>query len=406
MPNVINLVEKFLPLLDEQYKMESKSAILDVNPAFVQMTKDAKKVKIAKFVVDGLANYSRANGFVTGYAELTWEEKEFTQDRGRAIQIDDMDNEETFGLAFGRLAGEFQRTQVTPEIDAYRFAKYYNSAYTKTTVDAVATSILEKIDEVDSIMDSYEVPEDGRILFVSPQAYRLMINDESVRKQMDVSTAMVGGVSKKFYSYNGHQIIKVPDSRFYTAITLKDGSSSGQESGGYAAASGASVIGFLMIHPVAVLQLAKRRIARIWAPTKEQAQGTDGVNPNADAWKFDYRVYHDAWTLDNKVKGIAGCVISQPSVTSVTITSTDITISANAATVSKAAHPTVALSAKVVGAGGADALGVNWSSSDKTKATVNADGVMKVLAAGTVNITATSKFDSSKSNTVAMTITA
>ena len=130
MPNMIELVTKYLPVLDAQYKMESRSAILDVAPEFVQATRDAKKIKIAKVRVDGLADYSRNAGFVAGTTDLTWEEREFTQDRGRAIQVDDMDNEETFGMAFGRLAGTFQREKVIPEIDAYRFASYYQKAAT------------------------------------------------------------------------------------------------------------------------------------------------------------------------------------------------------------------------------------------------------------------------------------
>ena len=35
-----------------------------------------------------------------------------------------MDNDETGSMTFGNTSSEFIRTQVTPEIDAYRFAKY------------------------------------------------------------------------------------------------------------------------------------------------------------------------------------------------------------------------------------------------------------------------------------------
>ena len=91
---------------------------------------------------------------------------------------------------------------------------------------------------------------------------------------------------------------------------LQDGTTAEQTAGGYKAAPGAKTIGMLMIHPSAVLQLSKRRIARIWAPTKEEAAGTDGVNPNADAWRFDFRIYHDAWSLAEKVKGIYAATIA------------------------------------------------------------------------------------------------
>ena len=45
-------------------------------------------------------------------------------DRGRMFTVDTMDNAETAGLAFGRLAAEFIRTKVVPELDAFRFACY------------------------------------------------------------------------------------------------------------------------------------------------------------------------------------------------------------------------------------------------------------------------------------------
>ena len=40
----------------------------------------------------------------------------------------------------------------------------------------------------------------------------------------------------------------------------------------------------------------------------------DGVNPSADAWKFDFRTYHDAWVLENKMYGIAAATVQQASV--------------------------------------------------------------------------------------------
>lgn len=311
MANMIELVTKFLPVLDAQYKVEARSAILDVAPEFVQMTKDAKKVKIAKMRVDGLADYSRNGGFTAGYADLTWEEHEFTQDRGRAIQIDDMDNEETFGMAFGRLAGEFQRVHVIPEIDAYRFAKYYQKAGIKITDFQVeAGKILSAFDDIDEQMDEAEIPEEGRIAFVNPAVYKLIMNDPTLSRSVSAEGTDEKAVNKKIYNYNNHPLIKVPSARFYTEIELLDGKSDGETVGGYKMADGASVIGILVVARDSVIQLAKRRIARVWAPTKEQAAGTDGVNPYADAWKFDYRIYHDAWVLDNKVKGIAGVIVA------------------------------------------------------------------------------------------------
>lgn len=306
--NIIELVEKYLPVLDEQYRAESRSAILDYPAEWIEDTKDAKKIKIAKMRVDKLGNYSRANGFVKGSADLTWEEHEFTQDRGRSIQVDHMDNQETFGMAFGRLAGRFQKDAIIPELDAYRFATYYQKAGTKLTFKVESNAILKLIDNLDAQMEDDEVGDDT-IMFTNPQVFNFMINDPQIVKHISVLDSSDKTINKKIYMYDNHMIVKVPSKRFYTAITQYDGTTDGQKEGGYVPAEGAQVIGLMLISPYAVVQISKRAVARIWAPSRELAAGTDGVNPDADAWKFDFRVYHDAWVLDEKIAGIAAAIV-------------------------------------------------------------------------------------------------
>lgn len=306
--NVIELVSKYLPVLDEQYRQLSKTAILDMPKEWVQDTKSANKVKIAKYKTDKLGGYSRATGFVKGSMELKWEEHEFTQDRGRSIQIDHEDNEETFGMAFGRLAGNFQKDAVVPELDAYRISIYATKAGHKAVLDTTE-SILKQIDHLDTLMDDEEVPEENRIIFLRPTVYELVTNDASVVKKLEVNDEMSKALNKKIYSYNNHPLIKVTSKRMYTKIALYDGTTAGQEEGGYVKAEDGKDLGLLMVHLDAVVQISKRAVARIWAPSREYAAGTDGVNPDADAWKFDFRVYHDAWALEEKVNGIAALTL-------------------------------------------------------------------------------------------------
>lgn len=308
--NVIELVKKYLPVLDEQYRQLSKTAILDMPKEWVKDTRDAKKVKIAKYKTDKLGGYSRANGFVKGSMELSWEEHEFTQDRGRSIQVDHEDNEETFGMAFGRLAGRFQKDAVIPELDAYRLAVYATKAGHKGTLALGTDSVLRKIDHIDALMDDEEVPEEGRIIFLRPSVYEEVINDASIEKKLEVNDEMTKALNKKIYSYNNHPLIKVTSKRMYTKIKLLDGQTSGEEEGGYEKAADGADLGLLMVNQDAVVQISKRAVARIWAPSREYAAGTDGVNPDADAWKFDFRVYHDAWVLEEKVNGIAALTLT------------------------------------------------------------------------------------------------
>ena len=115
--NTIALAERYLPILDEIYKAGAKSSILDTAAERVRW-EGAKKAYLFNTEMVGLAGYSRNAGFVPGDVNTGWEDYEITQDRGRSFMIDAMDNDETLGMAFGTLVGEFERTQVIPELDA------------------------------------------------------------------------------------------------------------------------------------------------------------------------------------------------------------------------------------------------------------------------------------------------
>ncbi len=292
MANSISLAQKYLPLLDEVYKQSSRTSILDsTQVTFV----GANTVKVYKTSMDGLGNYARNTGFTKGDVTGTWETLTLTKDRGRSFMVDTMDNEETMDMAFGTLAGEFIRTKVAPEIDAYRFATLAGKTgiLTGTAADITVgtTDVPNLIDTAEKDMNEAEVPYEGRILFISETAYaglrakvtRTVMNDER-------------GINHEIEVYDGMRIIRVPQSRFYTAITLYDGSTSGQTAGGYVGtATTGYPINFMIVHPSAVTAVTKHVAPRIFAPD---------VNQTADAWKFDYRVYHDIFAYDNKVKGI------------------------------------------------------------------------------------------------------
>jgi hypothetical protein len=86
----------------------------------------------------------------------------------------------------------------------------------------------------------------------------------------------------------------VPQTRFYKGITLDAGSSA--SAGGFAkTGSTGRDINFLMVHPSAVLQATKLAQLKIFSPEENQS---------ADDWLIQYRLYHDAFVFDNKVKGI------------------------------------------------------------------------------------------------------
>lgn len=118
--NSIALATKFLPVLDEIYKRSSLTSVLDTANERVNFI-GAQTAKIFKVDVDGLGDYSRNAGFVPGSSDGTWETLTIERDRGRSFTIDTMDNDETLGMAMASTLGEFERTQVVPEVDALTY---------------------------------------------------------------------------------------------------------------------------------------------------------------------------------------------------------------------------------------------------------------------------------------------
>lgn len=293
MANSIALAQKYLPLLDEVYKQNAKTAILDATQ--VDFT-GANTVKVFKTAMDGMGDYNRNTGFVAGSVTGTWEQLQLTKDRGRSFIVDRMDNEETLDMAFGTLAGEFIRTKVVPEIDAYTFAKFagtagIDAAGTPADIAVGTTDVPALVEEAERSMNENEVPQEGRILFISETAYAGLRN--KVEKVILNTENAVNGHIEMF---DDMRVIRVPQNRFYTAITMYNGTTAGQTDGGYiGTASTGYKINFMIVHPTAVTKVMKHVMPRIFGPD---------VLQTADGWKFDYRAYYDAFVYDNKKKGI------------------------------------------------------------------------------------------------------
>jgi hypothetical protein len=287
--NTIALVDKYLPILDEIYKLGSRTAILDTANERVRW-EGAKKAYLFHTNLVGLSNYDRNAGFVPGDATDGWEDYTITQDRGRSFMIDVMDNDETLGMAFGTLVGEFERTQVIPELDAYRFAKYASGAAVSQVVTetlSAGAATIASIDTATAALDNAEVPYEGRILFVNPNTYKLI--------KSGVTRMVMNGENNVNYNvemFNDMRLITVPSGRFNTAVTINAPTTSAA-AGGYTASGDA--INYMIVHPSAILQVVKHAVPRIFSPE---------VNQEADAWKFDYRVYHDAFVEAQKTNGI------------------------------------------------------------------------------------------------------
>ena len=283
MANAITTITKYIPLLDQVYAVASCSAVLDTPNALVRETADAKTVLIAQTSMSGLGDYSRADGFQTGDLSLTWKSYTFEHDRGRSFHIDAMDDAETMGLAFGSLASEFVRVKVTPEIDAVRFAKYATNAGETVSATLTNKTAVSALAAAEVAMEEKEVNIENCVVFMTPTVYGY-VKDDTDHFQRTLVPAE--NPNRNFGAFDGMPIVKVPQTRFYTAVTLGDG---------FAKAEGAKDINFMIIDRASVIQLIKHGKIRVFDPD---------TNQSADAYKVDYRIYHDAWVLENKKNGI------------------------------------------------------------------------------------------------------
>ena len=283
MANSIALSKIYTNLLDEVYKNSALTAVLESDASLARAGANANEIVIPKLSMSGLADYKRNSGYVNGDVTLNWETVQFNYERGRMFQVDDMDNEETQNIAFGRLAGEFIRTKVVPELDAFRFATYaaVTGAGTATGTLATGADVIAALRVATSAMDEAEVPMEDRHLFITPTLLGLV---------EDLDTSKSKEVLSRFAT-----ITKVPQTRFYSAIKLNDGTSSGEEAGGYVKASGAVDLNFEIIHKPATLQFTKHAVPKIISPEQNQ---------DADAWKYGYRNYGLCDTYENKAAGI------------------------------------------------------------------------------------------------------
>lgn len=285
MANNITKFKKYIDLLDEVYKKESLTADLDADATLVRAGANANEIVIPKISLDGLADYSRNSGYVSGDVNLTNETVAFNYDRGRKFTVDAMDNEETAGVAFGKLSSEFIRTKVVPERDAVRFATYAGTAGISKVAAGVTyadgNEWLAGIVDAVNKMDEDEVSQENRILYITPTGYNAIMAVDNYK-----SKEILNGFTK---------VVKVPQSRFYTLIDLADGTTGGEEAGGYTKAASGKEINFMIIQKDAVIQYQKHTVNKVVSPEENQT---------SDGWMFFFRAYGLNDVYENKVAGI------------------------------------------------------------------------------------------------------
>lgn len=288
--NSLEFQSKLTGELDKALVQEAQTSFFADN-ALRSKFVGARTVLIPDVDMEGLGNYDRDDGFVTGALTVSSESYTMAMDRGRSFQLDREDNDET-GIAnlAGQVMGEFVRTRVVPELDAYVLSKLATLATTKsqTVTGTVASQIYKMITEAINKVQAVAGYSEPLVCFVDSTVWAALMNTTEVTRQINVGEFKKGAINTKVKYLNDVPIIPVSDDRMKTAYTFYDGvtnaDSVDQTVGGFVPATGAKKIGILVLPKRAASLVKKSERIRTFTPEQNQ---------KADAYLFQYRIYYD-----------------------------------------------------------------------------------------------------------------
>ncbi|MBD5463655.1 MAG: hypothetical protein HDR24_11480 [Lachnospiraceae bacterium] len=270
----IELVEKYLPYVDEQFSTESKKEIL-TNDNFSFMGGHA--VKIYKVTTGTMNDYGRKGAKDNNWSrygavqslDATTQSMTLTKDRSFTFAIDALDTDET-GDALEAASALARQTRevVVPEVDTYVLGAMCKLAGNKPAAKALTKeNIYVEIITANKVLDDAEVPETDRKLVVTPDVYLLMKQCKDIVMETDIGEDMrIRGV---IANLDGMAVMKVPASRLPADF------------------------GFMIAHPCATV-----------APTKLESYKIHENPPGINGALIEGRIVYDAFVLDNKKEAI------------------------------------------------------------------------------------------------------
>ena len=162
-------------------------------------------------------------------------------------------------------------------------------SYTPGTAN---TSALRKVKE--GIKAAREMGYNGPLVIHATPDFILELELELSGK-ISAVTFSKGGVDTQVPAIDNVPLVSTPSNRMYTAIMVRDGKTSGQTDGGYTKGTSALSINFMVLPRTTPIAITKQDKMKIFTPDQNQ---------DADAWKMNYRRFHDIWVPDNKLDSI------------------------------------------------------------------------------------------------------
>ncbi|MGP1488403.1 MAG: hypothetical protein ACTTIX_04310 [Peptoanaerobacter stomatis] len=300
--NTLEYAKIFQTNLDKHIVEGATSGWMETNAGQVKYD-GGNEVKLPTISTQGLGDYDRDKGFVQGAVSLSYQTMTMTQDRGRTFMLDAMDVKETnFVANAGNVMGVFQSEHVIPEIDSYRYSKIFALAKADSKVTegytAAKATILEKLKaDILSMRDNVSLNAE-LVIIMSPKTVGILSDALENSRRIDIGNFKQGEIDLTVKKFDGLPIIEVPSARLKTLYKKQDGKTVGQEAGGLIADTNAKDINWIIISRNVPIAISKTDVTRIFDPI---------TNQTADAWKIDYRKYHDLWIPKQRLSLVRAC---------------------------------------------------------------------------------------------------
>lgn len=291
---VYNYADSFSQQLVQKYSRELVSYELTQSNPQVQFL-NAQTIKLPVITLSGYKDHNRqGTGFNAGTLANSWEPKKLEHDRDIEFAVDPMDVDETnLALSIANITNQFEEQQAIPEKDSYRFSKLYaqatayaanGAAIDHTALDA--TNILSWFDTAMAAMDDAGVPEEGRVLYLTAAARKLLKNAQGITRTLSVGAA--GVIDRTVHSIDDVTLRTVPSARFKTLYTFTDGC---------VPATTAKQMNTMLVHPSCVVSRDKYSYIQVFTPGHDSR--------TADKYLYQNRYFTDTFLLQQKAPGIA-----------------------------------------------------------------------------------------------------
>lgn len=292
--NSFEKVTKYTDALDTVFTQKSVTSFFEDNALRTKFV-GAKTVMIPDIEFAGLLDYDRDSGFARSSTTVHQTAYTLNMDRARSIQIDreDMDEVGIANLA-GKILGQYVREKVVPECDAHVLSKIFSFATSASNTKAHTEG--EELAELTAAINGVRKVagyDEELIAFVESDFYAALENSKDISRMITVSDFKKGEIDLKVKSINGVALIPVVPERMMSAY---DFATTGTEKeGGFAPASGAKQIRLIVMPKSGAHLVKKTEKMRVFTPEQ---------NLDADAYKFDYRIYYDVFVKKSGERNI------------------------------------------------------------------------------------------------------